>query len=345
MRAIASLLAFTIWRQVGSDPCLSFSVLCLIFSLDLVSICWLGHLRTMRKAMDELRGIVMRAGSRWTETGLPRVAMVRSEGCADQVYEPMLHFVLQGSKSLSIGDQNLRFAEATYFVVPVHVPATGEVHSDGAEPYLAVSLALDPTIIANLMAEMHATGTPSPSGFAVSTATPEMIDAWLRMMRLIDRPNEAPLLAAAIEREILFRVLIGPQGDKLREVACAESRLAQLRPAISWIRDHYDEAIHAEPLAAMTGMSVAAFYRHFKAVTSMAPIQYQKRLRLLKARRLLLFETNDVGSIAHVVGYESASQFSREYARLFGMPPGRDAARFRVAATTNHDVARASASA
>lgn len=290
--------------------------------------------------MDELRGIVMRAGSRWTETGLPRVAMVRSEGCADQVYEPMLHLVLQGSKSLSIGDQNLRFEEATYFVVPVHVPATGEVQSDAAdEPYLAVSLALDPTIIANLMADMQETGTPNPSGFAVSAATPEMIDAWLRMMRLIDRPNEAPMLTAAIEREILFRVLIGPQGDKLREVACAESRLAQIRPAISWLRDHYAQAIHAEPLAAMTGMSVAAFYRHFKAVTSMAPIQYQKRLRLLKARRLLLFETHDVGSIAHMVGYESASQFSREYARLFGLPPGRDAARFRVTAATANDEA------
>lgn len=289
--------------------------------------------------MDELRGLVMRAGSRWTETGLPRVAMVRSEGCADQVYEPMLHFVLQGSKSLSIGKQNLRFEEATYFVVPVHVPATGEVHSDGMDrPYLAVSLKLDPTIIANLMAEMHETGTPNPTGFAVSTATPEMIDAWLRMMRLVDRPDEAPMLAATIEREILFRVLIGPQGDKLREVACADSRLAQVRPAIAWLRDNYAEAIHAEPLAAMTGMSVAAFYRHFKAVTSMAPIQYQKRLRLLKARRLLLFETHDVGKIAYAVGYESASQFSREYARLFGMPPGRDAARFRVAATANDDV-------
>lgn len=169
--------------------------------------------------MDELRAIVMRAGSRWTPTGLPRVSMVRSEGCADQVYEPMLHFVLQGSKSLSIGDQNLRFEEATYFVVPVHVPATGEVQSNAADaPYLAASLALDPTIIANLIAEMHESGTPNPSGFAVSAATPELIDAWLRMMRLIDRPDEARMLAATIEREILFRVLIGPQ-----VTSCAKS--------------------------------------------------------------------------------------------------------------------------
>jgi AraC-like DNA-binding protein len=287
----------------------------------------------MKTAMDELRAIVMRAGSRWTDTGIPRVAMVRSEGCADQVYEPMLHLVLQGSKTLSIGDQNLHFDEATYFIVPVHVPATGEVQSDGSNPYLAVSLKLDPTIIANLMAEMHGAGTtPDPTGFAVSPASPELIDAWLRMMRLIDQPNEAPILSAMIEREILFRVLIGPQGDKLREVACADSRLSQVRPAIDWIRDNYADTILAEPLAGLTGMSVAAFYRHFKAVTSMAPIQYQKRLRLLKARRLLLFETHDVGKIAYAVGYESASQFSREYARMFGMPPGRDAARFRVAA-------------
>jgi len=292
--------------------------------------------------MDELRGIVMRAGSRWTDTGIPRVTMVRSEGCPDQVYEPMLHLVLQGFKSLSIGGQNLRFDEATYFVVPIHVPATGEVQPDGTDPYLAVSLKLDPTIIANLMAEMHGAGTtPHPTDFAVSTATPELIDAWLRMMRLIDRPAEAPILAAMIEREILFRVLIGPQGDKLREVACADSRLAQVRPAIDWIRDNFAEPIRSEPLADMSGMSVAAFYRHFKAVTSMAPIQYQKRLRLLKARRLLLFETHDVGKIAYAVGYESASQFSREYARMFGMPPGRDAARFRVAAPADEALAAA----
>ena len=291
----------------------------------------------MKAMMDELVGYAMRAGTRWTPTGLPRVAMVRSEGCADQVYEPMLHFVLQGSKNLSIGDQNLRFEDATYFVVPVHVPATGEVEARAPDrPYLAVSLTLDATIIATLMAEMKDTGTPpGPTGFAVSAAAPEMVDAWLRMMRLIDRPGEAAMLAPMIEREILYRVLIGPQGDKLREIACAGSRLAQVRPTINWIRDHSAETMHADTLAAMAGMSVAAFYRHFKAVTSMAPMQYQKNLRLLKARRMLLFETHAVASVAYAVGYESASQFSREYARLFGMPPGRDAARFRGAAETS----------
>jgi AraC-like DNA-binding protein len=290
-------------------------------------------------AMDELRSITMRAGNSWTDTGLPRVAMVRAEACADQVYEPMLHLVLQGSKRLSVGNQFLRFEQGSYFVVPVDLPATGDIQSDGpGQPYLAVSLTLDPAMIAAMLVEMRDAGTtPSPSGFSVSAATPELIDAWLRLMRLIDHPDEAALLAPLIEREILFRVLLGPQGGKLREIASADSRLAQVRPAIGWIRDNYAEPIRAEPLAAMSGMSVAAFYRHFKAVTSMAPIQYQKRLRLLTARRLMLFEARDAGSVAYSVGYESASQFSREYARMFGMPPARDAARYKVSIPVNDE--------
>lgn len=291
----------------------------------------------MTEALNELRSIVMRADSRWTETGLPRVAMVRAEACSDQVYEPMLHLVLQGAKSLSIGDRILKFEEASYFVVPVDVPATGEIEAEGpSRPYLAVSLTLDPAAIAAMIAEMGMANTaPPPAGFSVSPATSELIDAWLRLMRLIDRPQEAAMLAPMIEREILFRILMGPQGDKLREIACADSRLSQIRPAIGWIRDNYAEPIRSEALAGMTNMSVAAFYRHFKAVTSMAPIQYQKRLRLLKARRMLLFEARDAGSIAHIVGYESASQFSREYARMFGLPPRRDAARYKVPASAN----------
>jgi hypothetical protein len=154
----------------------------------------------MIKAMEELRGIVMRAGNRWAETGLPRVSMVRSEACSDQVLEPMLHLVLQGSKNLSIGDRTIRLDQASYLVVPVDVPATGEATSIGPDqPYLAVSLKLDPGMIAAMMAEFHENGlTPDPTGFAVTTATPEIIDAWLRMMRLIDRSDEAPMLAPLI---------------------------------------------------------------------------------------------------------------------------------------------------
>lgn len=286
----------------------------------------------MQKAMAELRSIVMRAQDKWTDTGLPRVAMVRAEACADQVYQPMLHLVLQGQKTLSIGDEVSRYMAGHYFLVPVDVPATGQVHAGATDqPYLAVSLTLDPAVISTLLIdEENSPREPGSSNFDAVPAPAEMIDAWLRMMRLMDHPREAAMLAPMIEREILFRALLGPLGGILRDVARPDGRLAQIRRATQWIREHYTEPFRVEPLAVMTDMSVAAFYRHFKSVTAMTPIQYQKRLRLLRARWLLLFDTLDVTSIAYTVGYESASQFSREYARLFGLPPARDAARFKT---------------
>lgn len=290
----------------------------------------------MTDAMDELRGIVMRAGDKWTATGLPRVSMVRAEACSDQVYEPMLHLMLQGSKDLSIGDRLLRFAPGSYCLIPVDLPAICQVRPEKPRlPDLAISLTLDTSVIAALLVEHPKLGAAEQaSGFSVSPVTPELIDAWLRMMRLIDRPEESAVLAPMIEREILFRVLQGPQGNMLRQIAGADGRLSHVRRAIDWIRAHYAEPFRVEPLAELAGMSVASFYRHFKGITAMTPIQYQKRLRLLKARRLLLFEPRDAAAIGFSVGYESASQFSREYARMFGLPPVRDMARFKVPSTT-----------
>ncbi len=290
----------------------------------------------MKKSLAELRSIVMRAQDKWTETGLPRVAMVRAEACADQVYQPMLHLVLQGTKTLSIGADVSRYTEGTYFLVPVDVPATGQVQADTVDqPYLAVSLTLDPDVIATLLLdEGKAPKASQNTCFEGVRAPVEMIDAWLRMMRLMDRPHEVAILAPMIEREILLRALQGPLGDILRDVARPDGRMVQIRRVTQWIREHYAEPFRVEPLAQMSDMSVAAFYRHFKSVTAMTPIQYQKRLRLLRARWLLLFDTLDATSIAYAVGYESASQFNREYSRLFGLPPARDAARFRTPAPT-----------
>jgi AraC-like DNA-binding protein len=286
----------------------------------------------MEKSMAELRHIVMRAQDKWTETGLPRVAMVRAEACADQVYQPMLHLVLQGTKTLSIGDEVSRYPAGSYFLVPVDVPATGQIHAHASnEPYLAVSLTLDPDVIATLLMDEGKTPrAPQNSCFEGVVAPVQMIDAWLRMMQLMDRPQEIAILAPMIEREILFRVLQGPLGGILRDVARPDGRMTQIRRVTQWIREHYAEPFRVEPLALMSDMSVAAFYRHFKSVTAMTPIQYQKRLRLLRARWLLLFDTLDATTIAYTVGYESASQFNREYARLFGLPPVRDAARFKM---------------
>lgn len=294
-------------------------------------------MRGMDKAMAELRRFVMRAENTWTDIGLPRVAIVRAEACADQVYQPMLHMVLQGAKTLSIGDRMLNCEAGAYFVVPVDVPATGQIRPSGPGlPYLAISLTLDPEVIASLTIGDGARGAQSNTVcFSPVQAPLEMIDAWLRMLRLSDRPHEIATLAPMIEREILFRALQGPLGEQLREIARPDGRLAQIRRAVQWIRDHYAEPFRVESLASMADMSVPSFYRHFRAVTSMTPIQYQKRLRLLKARWLLLFEPRDAASVAFTVGYESPTQFSREYARMFGLPPVRDIARFKVPALPN----------
>lgn len=287
----------------------------------------------MISPMDELRAIVMRAGDRWTPTGLPRVDMVRAEACSNQIYQPMLHLVLQGSKTLSIGDQLLPVDAGGYFIVPVDLPAIGQIAPDAAgEPYLAVSLTLDPAVIASLLAELDGTGQPGThdgSCFPVSSLTPDLTDAWLRMMRLMDRPGEAAMLAPMIEREILFRALQGPQGHILRHIAREDGRISRVRRAVEKIRASYDEPLRVECLATLAGMSVANFYRQFRTVTAMTPIQYQKRLRLLAARRKLLFEPGGAAAAAFSVGYESPSQFSRDYARMFGLPPVRDVARFR----------------
>jgi AraC-like DNA-binding protein len=289
-------------------------------------------MRDMDDAMLELRRFVMRAENTWTDIGLPRVAIVCAEACADQVYQPMLHLVLQGSKTLSIGDRMQTFEAGSYFVVPVDVPATGQIRAGGPGlPYLAISLTLDPEAIAGLTGGDEARNQPPGAVcFSAVRAPSEMIDAWLRMLRLSERPHEIPVLAPMVEREILFRALQGPLGNQLREMARPDGRLAQIRRATLWIRNHYAEAFPVHSLAALADMSVPSFYRHFRAVTAMTPIQYQKRLRLLRARWLLLFEPREAASIAFTVGYESPSQFTREYARMFGLPPVRDMARFKA---------------
>ena len=284
--------------------------------------------------MDELRAIVMRAGATRTETGLPRVAMVRGEVPPEQlaaVYEPMVNVVLQGSKTITIGDRVMHYDPASYFVISVDVPATGEVRQGGHDaPYLAVALTLEPASISAMIADLPGGDDEAPSpGFSVAPVTPELIDAWLRLMRLMDRPHEAPILAPMIEREILFRVLLGPQGSMLRQIVRADSRLSQVKRAIGRIRARFDEPFRVEEIAADAGLSVSAFHRHFRAVTAMSPIQYQKQVRLLEARRLLASGSGNATSTAFAVGYESASQFSREYARAFGAPPSRDPMRSR----------------
>jgi transcriptional regulator GlxA family with amidase domain len=164
---------------------------------------------------------------------------------------------------------------------------------------------------------------------AVSDASDDLLDALVRMIRLLGRPADVPVLAPMIEKEILWRLITGEQGRMVRQIGLADSRLSHIGRAIRWIRTHHADLIRIDDLARMSAMSVSAFHRHFRAVTAMTPIQYQKRIRLQEARLLLISDARDVATVGFAVGYDSASQFSREYRRQFGVPPGQDAARLR----------------
>ncbi|AHZ68120.1 putative AraC family transcriptional regulator [Pseudomonas mandelii JR-1] len=287
----------------------------------------------MENQLHELRTLAARAENRRTETGIPRVAMVQGaipEHQLADVYEPMINLILQGSKTITVGDRTLRYDPATYFVMSIELPAVGSVHpATSGEPYLAVALTLDPAVLATLLTDLPKPVAPSEqeAGFSVAAVTPELMDAWVRMLRLMDRPADIAALSPVYEREILYRVLQGPHGWMLREIAAPDTAMARVSLAIQWIRRAFAEPLRVEDMARTASMSVSAFHRHFKAVTTLSPLQYQKRVRLLQARTLLVANAKSVTSAAFDVGYESATQFSRDYARVFGLPPARDAAR------------------
>ena len=292
----------------------------------------------MEAQLQELRTLASRAENRRTETGIPRVAMVQGEIPEHQlsaVYEPMINLILTGSKTITVGDQTHHYDPATYFVMSIDLPAVGAVHAaKTGEPYLAIGLTLEPAIVANLLADLPkpAGGQLYSPGFSVAPVTPNLLDVWVRMLRLMDRPDEIVALSPAYEREILFRVLQGPLGWMLRDIAMPDTALSRVGVAIRWIRENFALPIRIEALAEMAALSVSAFHRHFKAVTALSPLQYQKHVRLLHARSLLIAGEGNATSIAFGVGYESPNQFSREYARQFGLPPTKDAARYRVGA-------------
>lgn len=289
----------------------------------------------METMLRELRRLTAHAENRPTETGIPGIVMVKGEIPEHKlgaVYEPMVNLILDGSKTLTIAGRDYYYDPASYFVISVDMPATGIVRQTGPDrPYIGVSLSLDPARVAALLLDIPAQSDVAgqSGGYSVCRMTPELLSAWLRMLQLMERPQDIPALAPAYEREILYRVLQGPQGWMLRDIAAPDSALSQVRRAIRWVREHYTEAIEVEKLATLASMSVSAFHRHFKAVTAMSPIQYQKRIRLLQARQLLIAQSGNASSVAYAVGYESASQFTREYARLFGQPPARDISSIR----------------
>lgn len=286
--------------------------------------------------LDELRAILLRH-RRHAVPGMPipRVGLMHADApttptCAS--YEPIFCVVAQGAKRVMLGERVFEYGAGSYFVVSTDLPVIGGVcEASAAAPYLGIGLKLDRALLADALLDIPAGTAPAPAaGMAVGPVPDDLLEPVVRLARLLDRPADIAVLAPLIEREILYRLALGPQGATLRQITAADSKLARIARAIRWIAQNYAEALSVDALADLAGMSRSSFHRHFRAVTSMSPLQYQKRIRLQEARRLLFAAEADAMRVGFAVGYESPSQFSREYGRLFGAPPGRDAARLRA---------------
>jgi AraC-like DNA-binding protein len=280
--------------------------------------------------MERLRESILRhAGEGLTATALPGLSVLSAPTVTaplGDMLEPAFALVAQGVKQTALNGRPFRYGPGQFLVASVELPVIGQIErATPDEPFLAAVLELRPERIAALLLETAPPASAGvPVGLAVSDASPALLDAVTRLLGFLDAPRDADVLAAGVEREILWRLITGPQGAMVRQIGLADSQLAHLARAIRWIRRHYDETLRVEELAALATMSVTSFHRHFRAVTSMTPIQYQKQLRLHEARARLLAEPGDVAGAGFAVGYDSASQFSREYRRMFGAPPGRD---------------------
>ncbi len=254
-----------------------------------------------------------------------------SKACGS--YKPSLALIAQGAKQVVLGDDIYRYGGTDYLLTSIDLPVTTQIVEASTEkPYLSVMFQIDTARIASLLEHAgHQDSAPVPAarGMAVSTVTPELEDAAIRLLRLLDRPGDIPALLPLIEQEIIYRILTGPQSGRLRQMAITESQSHQVSRACIWLKEHYALPLKIEELANRVSMSVSSLHHHFKAITAMSPMQYQKQLRLQEARRLMLEDMLDAGSAGHQVGYESQSQFSREYARQFGEPPLRDVGRVR----------------
>ncbi|MFG2071979.1 AraC family transcriptional regulator [Nonomuraea maritima] len=292
--------------------------------------------------LDELgRRIVRIAGDSprplWVEDAVVFATHRATETIA-MVTEPMLGLVVQGAKRSILGDQVFEHVAGQLTVVTVALPMTSQVtQASRREPFLSVGLRLQPSLIAQLLVDggLTAIRTHDGPGVATSDADDKLLDALVRLLRLLDEPHDLRVLGDGVRREIHWRLLNGPQGAMVRQAGAADSRLALVARATAWIRSRYDRVIRIDDLASDIGTSVSSLNRHFRAVTSMSPLQYQKQIRLQKARIELISAPNDVAAIGYAVGYDNPSQFSREYRRMFGLPPGQDAARLRTTAVVH----------
>lgn len=246
------------------------------------------------------------------------------------LYNPLVIVVIQGFKRSIVGNQELRYGRGHYMITGVDMPSISNVtQATPEEPFLSVTMDLDRAVIGQLLLETPKERAVSNirRGMSVSDAETDLLIAIERMVDLLDKPADLKIMVPLISKEIHYRLLTGPQGDVLRQLNTPGSQSNQIVEAVSWLRENYREPLRIEDLAARASMSPSTLHRQFKKVTTISPLQYQKRLRLHAARRLMLLEDMDANSASLAVGYESPQQFNREYKRLFGQPPRRDVKR------------------
>jgi AraC-like DNA-binding protein len=264
--------------------------------------------------------------------GLSISATEQPIGSRPGISEPTLAVVVQGRKRTTVGDRVFEYGAGEFLIVTLDLPMVGQVtEASPAAPFLGFGIRLDPVEIASLLLDAPPPQAKASETHSVATAKADngLLDAAARLVGLLDAPEDAGVLAPLYRREIAWRLLTGAQQGLTRQIGITDGSLAIISRSVRWIRDHFAEPVRVEQLARLAGMSSSVFHRHFRAATHVTPIQYQKAIRLQEARLLLMSGSGDVSEIAHAVGYDSASQFSREYRRRFGAPPGRDSSLLR----------------
>ncbi len=268
-----------------------------------------------------------------TETAIPRLTLRCSDCTTEPTWNtapPMFCVVAQGRKRILLGEEEFFYDPSTYLVTTADLPCHGQITE---APYLGLTIELSQPMLADVVLEMERTPAElsASRAMAVDTLEGDLLDSLLRLLRLLDQPKHITTLAPLIEREILYRLLLGSRGEMLRQLAMPTSQFSHINRTISFIQQRYHQPIRIEELAEIASMSAPSFHRHFRSVTGMSPIQFQKRIRLQEARRRLLSQNEGAATVAFEVGYESPSQFSREYRRMFGAPPSVETATARLA--------------
>ncbi|RYG64619.1 AraC family transcriptional regulator, partial [bacterium] len=247
--------------------------------------------------------------------------------------------IAQGGKEMFFGEQRCQYDPYTYLLTTVELPVSTRVMQASKElPYLSVRVVLSPAIIRSVLMDVApgpAPGRSDVKAFAVSPLNAGLLETMVRLVRLVDSPDETQVLLPLIQRELVYRLLVGEQGDRLRQMNVLGGQPHRIAQAVNRIRQEFTQPLRIEDLARQVGMSVSSFHHYFKAVTAMSPLQFQKQLQLQEARRLMMSEDLDAAGAGYRVGYENAAQFSREYKRLFGEPPMRDLERLREALVTS----------